>query len=371
MDLSEIELFLYISFLILVGIPYLILVSFWLQFILSRIYKFNKNYKKFRFLSKLDPELCIDFFNCKIKLVIHVFLLFLLLSEIMSAVGYTIGTSLVSYFSLSHMSPQSLKIPLNCTDGGFELWQFELTNPFVALVYAVGNVSVVFIFVLLIGLLKFIFLAYQNKTNFKSVKSYVIYSSFLPPFFIALYTIPQTQLLAKASFIICEIVVLFLLFKHKKSYFLILKWRCDDAFTQQNSIDFAYHSRIRRNSKFSFNMVCVGFAIIVIAMLLDSIPSILSMLFTEKSKYVTRTFNSDVSLAFLDCPSQKMIYRFRSVFDTIVPLLMLAGMSIYTLPLIGVSVGLMIRYVYYKCKRVDSEYFRVKGNVQYLIDEQD
>ena len=366
MNINTLNL-VYVAIASMIITPYVLLAAFWLGFIVYRICILNKKYTKLRLYSQLQvypSDFYIDFFNCEVKLIIYFFLLFLLISELISFLGYSIASLLL--VSQSSEMP-SLHIPLNCTDHRFDLWQFEISYPLAAFFRGTGDAFICLEGILLIALLKFIFIAYQNKNNFRSIKVFLLKCSLLPPMLLAIGTIPQTQILAKLFIPIFGIILLFLLLKHKRRYFLILKWRCDDSFMLQDN-EFLYHSKVRRNSRISFNILVAGLSVMIFAMILNMPASLSSMLLTDKSQYVTRTFNFDLNLAFLSCGSQQIIYQIRSVLSTIIPMLVCVGMVIYTSPMIGVSIGILVCSLYRSFKRVDSDYIRLEGNANDILN---
>ena len=368
MDISDILGYTYIGCFVIFGAPIFILMFSWLGYISYQINVFYKKYKKLRFYSELYSDFYMDFFNCKVKLIIYLFFLFLIFSELMSIIGYSVGTLLLNFYSPAiEPTLYPLLIPLNCSDPVIELWQLEIANPLVAFFFGVGNMSYCAVNILLTGLFKFIFQAYQNKSDFRSVKKFLFISSFFGPFIFILSVIPQTQIISKIFTSMYCIILFILVLKYKKQFFLILKWRCDEFFIQQDTISHTYHSKIRRNSKLSLNFVVFGSFLFLCSIILTLIPSFLSMLLTEKSKYVTNTFNLDINLSFLDCRGQQIFYHIRSFLDNIVPLFILVGMTIYSLPMFILSLGLIACYFYNRCKRVDTRYFHFKGNADYFI----
>ena len=281
-------------------------------------------------------------------------------------IGYVVGSLLFLSFSSDHVPYlYSLHIPLNCTDGGYELWQLEMDSPLVAFFIGAGDIFVCAVGILLIGLLKFINLAYQNDTFFGDVKKFLIKSAVFSTLIFALYLIPQFNMLSQILTPLFGVFLVILILKHRKRFFLILKWRCDDARIAQDG--YAHHCRVRRNSQISFNIMIVGYIVLLCAMFLNVLSPLLSILFTDKSKYVTRTFNSDLSLAFLTCPNQQIIFQICSALGIVVPLTVLVGMIIYAFPLIAVSVGLVAYYSYHRCKSVESHYIRFEGNAHYFV----
>lgn len=353
--------FIYFLSAVIFVTPCLVFTTFWLVYIIYRIFQLYKKYKKLRLYSELYPaDFYMDFFNCKVKFVIYSFLLFILISELVSVVGYSAASLLlISQSSYQIPSPYPLYIPLNCTDGIIELWQVEMSNPLAALFSATGNIAILVLYFLLTSLMNFIFLAYQHKTNHIKVGSIFKKLSCITPLLFILSSIPQAQILGKILIPFFAIIFFLLFLKHQKRYVLILKWRCDDASILQDKISFTYHSKIRRNSEISIHLVAVGLAILLLAMVLTQFTSLLPMLLTEKSKYLTRTFSLDLNLSFLDCAGQQIIYFICSVIDMVVPLLVLVGFIIYNLPLIAVSFSLIVFYLCKRCWSVESFYFRV------------
>ena len=350
----------YISLFAIIGIPCTIMLFFWLLFIIYRIRDLIKKYNKLRLYSKLYPDSYLKFFNCKVKLILYSFFFFLLISELMSAFGFCLGSLL--HINYSPIPSKNLNhIPLNCTNDIIEVWEAELADPSVAVSYAFNHTSLCMIGIMLVGLLKFIFLAYQNERNFKDVKFFVITNLFFLPIIFALCVIPQTQIISKLLTPIYPCILFFLILKHRKQYILILKWRCDDAQLAQDEISYRYHSKIKSNSLISFNIITMGFFIFLISNILSMFPSLFPMLLTDKSKYVMRAYNMDLNLAFLTCPIQQIIYNARITIDNLVPFIVLLGTVVYTMPIFVVSIGVLIHYVSPNYSRVALNFIRPGG----------
>ena len=346
-------------------VPGILLALFWSGFVAKRLIDYYRDYRKLLINWNRNPdEFYNDLFNCKIKLVLYSFFLAIVLPELVTIFSYSTGLLIFNYRPTLGLNSFILQnISLNCPEFGGEVWEFELVNPIIAFFMGLGDVAICLTLILLIGLLKFIFLAYQSINNYKSVKNFLITYSFFPPFLLVLSIAPHTQILSKILTPAIMIYLIKLLLQHKKQYFLILKWRCDDAFILREESSYARHSQVRRNSKLSFNLLFASFIFFAITMCINKFSSLAAMLLTEQSKLVMRAFNLDLNLAFLDCRFQNVIYKIEYVADLINPFLALVGSVLYSLPLFGVTLGFLVFTLYRKAKPRQT---RFDGNASYL-----
>ena len=347
--------------------PSVLVLLFWVCFLLNRIIHFYSLYKKEVSNWKYIPlEFDINVFNCKVKLVICTFLLLLIFTEGLCIIFYCLGILAANYelhsFSESGLTQFPLDIELNCSAYGLEIWAFEIAYPLVAFFTRLGDITMYFTCILMVALLKFIFIAYQCKTNFKSVKVFLIKASLFLPILLTISVIPQTQVLSKIFTPLFGVLLIYLLFKHRRRFYLILKWRCDDAFILRDNSAYFHHSLIRRNSTISFNLFILSYVIFIISVTLDKLIALTEMLFTDESRYVTAMFNWNFNLAFLSCEHQYIIYKTCDILNLIQPAILFVVALTYLLPFYGITIWLCVSYLYRQCKGVDSRYIRFKGN---------
>ena len=341
--------------------PSILVLLFWVCFLLNRIIHFYSLYKKEVSNWEYKPlKFDIDVFNYKVKLVIYTFLLLLIFTEGFCILFYSLG--ILASNLQSGPAPFPLDIELNCSLENTEIWAIEIAYPLVAFFTCLGDITIYFTCIIMVALLKFIFIAYQCKTNFKSVKTFLIKASLLLPILLTISVIPQTQILSKIFTPLFGVILIYLLIKHKRRFYLILKWRCDDAFILRDNSAYFHHSLIKRNSTISFNLFILSYVIFIISLILDKLISLTEMLFTEKSRYVTALFNWNFNLAFLSCEHQHIISETHYIFEIIQPAILFVVGLIYILPFYGITIWLCVSYLYRQCKGVDSRYIRFKGN---------
>ena len=341
--------------------PSVLVLFFWVCFLLNRIIHFYSLYKKEVSNWKYDPlEFDINVFNFKVKLVIYTFLLLLIFTEGLCVFFYSLG--ILAFNLQSGLAQFPLDFELNCSSNGWGIWQIEIAYPLVAFFICLGDVTMYFTCILMVALLKFIFIAYQCKTNFKSVKVFLIKASLFLPILLTISVIPQTQVLSKIFTPLFGVLLIYLLFKHRRRFYLILKWRCDDAFILRDNSAYFHHSLIKRNSTISFNFFILSYVTFIILLILDKLTALTEMLFTDKSRYVTAMFNWNFNLAFLSCEHQYIIYWTYYILGTIQPAILFVVGLTYLLPFYGITIWLCVSYLYRQCKGVDSRYIRFKGN---------
>ena len=338
---------------------------FWFVFVLRRLCYYYKSYKKrVTSVCYVGPEFEIDIYNCKLKCIMYCFFLFVILSEALCILSQSVGTILFNFYpEFGIYSRYPLDTFVNCTEQGYEIWEFELMNPFIAFCFGLRDIFLFGTCILVIGLIKFIFLAYQLKKDLSSVKTFLIRASFFFPFLLFLSVIPQTQVLSKVTTPIFGIILTFLLFKHKRLYYMILKWRCDDALILRDYVSHRYHLKIKRNSIFLFNCVLLSEILIISLLVLNKFSSLASMLLTEQSRYVTRLFDLDMNLAFLDCKYQHFIYKFHLIIDAIEPAICIISTVFYFIPYHFIAAGMFAKKICKKIKdRNEGFQIRFEGN---------
>ena len=201
-----------------------VFLLFWMFFLLNRILHHYSCYKKETSKRNYSPlEFDIDVFNNKVKCIIYTFLLLLIITEVFCMLTY-IGSIMVLNHASFNVTVSSfpMDIELNCSTNSYGIWQYEIGHPFFALFICIGDMSLYLICILMVALLKFIFIAYQCKTNFKSVKIFLIKSSLILQILLTISVIPQTQILSKILTPLFGMFLINLLFKHKKVSFSFL-----------------------------------------------------------------------------------------------------------------------------------------------------
>ena len=316
--------------------------SFWFVFVLRRLCHQYKSYKKqVTSVYYFGSESEIDIYNCKLKCIMYCFFLLVIISETLCILSQSVGTILFNiYPEFGTYSVYPLDTFVNCTKEGFEIWEFELMNPLLAFCFGLRDLFLFVTCILVIGLIKFIFLAYQLKKDLSSVKTFLIRASFFLPFILLFSVVPQTQVLSKLTTPVFGIILTFLLFKHRSLYRMILKWRCDDAFILRDVVSYRYHLKIMRNSIFLFNCVLFSEILFIFVLVLSKFASLACMLLTEQSRYVTRLFHLDLNLAFLDCQYQHFIYNFHSIIDNIEPAICIISTVLYFIPYTSIAAGM-------------------------------
>ena len=297
--------------LLLLALGFLIEL-FWFSLLLFRIFRYHSEYNTLVSRWSYNPaEFNINVFNLKVKIVIYTFLLLIIFNEFLGSIGYTLGILL---FNLGFKGPEIAPFPLNTTltcNPKYEyIWELDLAYPLPAFLMTLGDLSTCMMCFLIIALLKFLFIAYQLKTNFRSVKIFLVKSCVVLLFLLIISIIPQIQVFSKIITPILCITIIYLLFKHRAGYFHILRKRCNDTF---GDIDHKIHLKTRRNSIIAFNMSLTAQLIILIAIILDRFLAFLLMVFTEQSRVLTAVYNLDINLAFLSCDYQQIIYDIQNV----------------------------------------------------------
>ena len=165
---------------------------FWFSFLLLRIFRYRSVYNTLVSRWSYGPtEFNIDVFNLKVEIIIYTLLLVMISAETLGRLGYTLG--LLSFY-LGFQGPEIAPFPINITLDCFlkygHTWEFEFKYPVYAFLMILGDLSTCMIFILMIAL--FVFLAYQLKTNFRSVKIFLIKSCTVLLFLFIIYIIPQT-----------------------------------------------------------------------------------------------------------------------------------------------------------------------------------
>ena len=131
-----------------------------------------------------------------------------------------------------------------------------------------GDLSMCMVFIFTIALLIFVFLAYQLKTNFKSVKIFLIKSCTVLLFLFIISIIPQTQEFSEIITPILCITIIYLLFKHRAGYFHILRKRCNDTFGDH---DHKIHLRTKRNRIITFNIILFIYILFLVLLITDKL----------------------------------------------------------------------------------------------------
>ena len=334
---------------------------FWFTFLLVRLFRYRSEYNTLVSRWSYNPaEFNIHVFNLKVKIVISSFLLLIITTEFLSGLGYVLGMSSFSLgFQGPEISPFLLNITSNCYPRHEYTWEYELENPLVAFLISFANLSMCLEFILNIALLRFVFLAYQLKTDFRSIKIFLLKSCVVLLFMFIISVIPQTQVFSKIITSIVCITIIYLLFKHRAGYFHILRQRCNDTFGDR---DHKIHLRTKRNSIITFNTFLFSYVLFLIALTIDQVLSFLCMIFTEQSRKLTALYNFDMNLAFIPCDYQHIIYDTQDVVSTILPTTMIIAVILYLIPQFAIMFVITGRYLYRQCRGIDSRYIRFEGN---------
>ena len=369
MDYNIINL-VYIGIVGFVLLLFAITSFFWFMFVLGRLIHYYKSHRELVSRRHYScSEFDIDIYNCKVKCIMYIFFLLLIICEVVCVLSHCLGTIIFNFvpeFGILSMYP--LDIFINCTESGFEIWEIELINPLMAFFLGLRDITLFGISILVIGLIKFIFLAYQMRKDLSGVKIFIIKASAFLPFLLLFSVIPQTQVLSKAANPIFGIILTFLLFKHKKRYYMILKWRCDDAFIQRDVASYRYHLKIKRNSILLFNLILISTVLLIFTLALNKFSSLASMLLTEQSRYVTGLFKLDTNLAIIDCKYQQFIYKFHSIIDAIEPLFCLISALLYYIPYLSIAIGVLVITIYRRISSRNKAFqTRFEGNA-HLFD---
>ena len=306
----------------------------------------------------------MDVFNLKVRIVIYTFLLLIISAEFLGALGYGLG--FLSY-NLKFHGPEIALFHLNitfftnyrCFTNYRYLWEFELEYPVFTFLIILGDLSMCMVLIFMIALLKFVFLAYQLKTNFRNVKIFLIKSCTVLLFLFIISIVPQTQVFSKIITPILCITIIYLLFTHRAGYFHILRKRCNDTFGDR---DHKIHLRTKRNSIIAFNMSLTAILLMLFAIITEKLFAFAFMIFTEKSRVFTAVYNLDVNLAFLPCDYQQIIYKVRYVVGLLQPMILGISVSLYLIPQYAIVFVFIGRYLYRQCRGIDSRYIRFEGN---------
>ena len=333
--------YIYLGPMTIILTMFILLTLFWLIFVVNRLNHYFRSYN--RSVSYNSLEMDMNAYNYRIKYIVYLFLLLLIISELIGTVsfclfiiGYRIETALGVGFNIS----------LNCTDSYIGVWEIQTANPLIALLLGIRNATLLIVCILLIDLLKFISQAYQFKPNINSVKCSLVKCFCIFPVVILPCVSPQTHVLSIITFPICASVLLYFLSKNKKLFFLILKWRCDDAFILRDNTSYMYHSRIRRNATISLNLLYSSLVILFLSLFCHQFLSLILILLTEKSTYFTKIYNFEMNLSFLDCHYQHVVYKIRIILDSIIPIITLIALSLYSILFFAVSIGLITARIF-------------------------
>ena len=335
---------------------------FWVSLLLHRIFRYRSEYNTLVSRWSYNPaEFNINVFNLKVRIVIYIFLLLIVFAEFLGGLGYTLGVLLyISGIPNSDIAPLPLNTTLDCISKHGYIWEFELEHPLIAFWLILGDVLMCLMYILLIALLKFIFLAYQLKTNFRSVKVFLVKSCAVLLFLLIISIIPQTQIFSKIITPILCITIIYLLFKHRAGYFHILRKRCNDTFGDR---DHKIHLKTKRNSIIAFNIFLSAYIIFLIFLITDKLLAFISMVFTERSRRLTAVYNFDMNLALLPCDYQRIIYDIHYyVMSPIQAPILITALILYLIPQYAVMFVFTGRYLYRQCRGIDSRYIRFQGN---------
>ena len=359
---TDIQSYLVNAFYLLLLVLAFFLELFWSSLLLHRIFRYRSDYNTLVSRWSYNPaEFNINVFNLKVRIVIYTFLLLIVSAEFLGGLGYTLG---ILSFSLGFPGPEIAPFPLNITltcspQYEYTIWELELAYPVSASLIILGDVSMCMACVLMISLLKFIFLAYQLKTNFRSVKIFLIKSCAVLLFLLIISVIPQTQIFSKIITPILCITIIYLLFKHRAGYFHILRKRCNDTF---GDIDHKIHLKTKRNSIITFDIFLSAYIIFLILLITYKLLAFICMVFTEKSRKLTAVYNLDMNLAFLPCDYQQILYQIQSIVDIVQPGIVFIATLLYLIPLYGFMFAFIGSYLYRQCRGIDSRYIRFEGN---------
>ena len=366
MDLVDTLSQILVAFYLLLLVLGFFIELFWISLLLLRIFRYRSVYNTLVSRWSYSPaEFNIDVFNLKVRIVIYTFLILIVSVEFFGALGYTLG--LLS-FTLGFQGPEIAPFPLNVTldcvpKHEDKIWEFELKYPVCAFLMILGDLSMCMVLILMIALLKFVFLAYQLKTNFRSVKIFLVKSCTVLLFLFIISIIPQTQIFSKIVSPILCIAIMHLLFKHRAGYFHIMRKRCNDTFGDH---DHKIHLRTRRNSIINFNIILFVYILFLIALMNVKLVSFVVMIFTEKSRVLTAVYNLDINLAFFPCDYQRIIYDIQ--YYAMVPIrdpIVLIALVLYLIPQYVFMFVFIGRYLYKQCRGIDSRYIRFEGNAHY------
>ena len=286
-------------------------------------------------------------------------------AEFLSGLSYALGSLFITLgFPGPEIAPFPLNITLNCVPKHeLIIWELELEYPVHTFLIILGDLSMCMVLILMIALLKFVFLAYQLKTNFRSVKIFLIKSCTVLLFLFTISIIPQTQVFSKVITPILCITIIYLLFKHRAGYFHILRKRCNDTLGDD---DHKIHLRTKRNCIITFNIILLFYVLFLIALMNVKLFSFVVMIFTEKSRVLSAVYNLDINLAFFPCDYQRIMFdiQFYVVLVIQVPIIIMA-LVLYLIPQYAIMFVFIGRYLYRQCRGIDSRYIRFEGNAHY------
>ena len=357
---------IFVAFYLLILVLGFLIVLFWVSFLLVRIFRYRSEYNTLVSRWSYNPaEFNIDVFNLKVKIVIYTFLILMISAEFLGGLSYCVG--LLSYtlgFPGPEIAPFPLNITLDCVPNhDYYSWEFELEYPVCAFLMILGDLSMCMGSIFMIALLKFVFLAYQLKTNFSSVKTFLIKSCTVLLFLFTISIIPQTQVFSKVIIPILCITIIYLLFKHRAGYFHILRKRCNDTFGDH---DHNNHLRTKRNCIITFNIILLFYILFLFALMNVKLFSFVVMIFTEKSRVLSAVYNLDINLAFFPCDYQQIIFDIH--YYVMIPIqipIILITLVLYLIPQYTIMFVFTGRYLYKQCRGIDSRYIRFEGNAHY------
>ena len=285
-------------------------------------------------------------------------------AEFLSGLSYGLG--LLSS-TLGFPGPEIAQFPHNITldcssKYKYNSWEIVLEYPFVAFLIMFGDLSVCMAIILMIALLRFVFLAYQLKTNFRKVKIFLIKSCTVLLFLLIISIIPQTQIFSKIITPILCVTLIYLLFKHRAGYFHILRKRCNDTFGDR---DHNNHLRTKRNCIITFNIILFVYILFLILLTTGKLISFIGMVFTEQSKVLTAVYYLDINLAFFPCDYQQIIYEIQYLVAILQPNIIGISLVLYLIPQYAIMFVFIGRYLYRQCRGIDSRYIRFEGNAHY------
>ena len=334
---------------------------FWFVFLSVRLAIYYSKKKKLLSNSyNYNPQLNTTIFNHEIKVVMYTYFLLLVFSELVYASSHIIGEGLFYYFYTPSIG--LLQTLPTCIYPYFDLWEAEFTNRNIALCIAIRDSAICLNLILLVGLLEYVFLAYQWKKDYRSMKRLQITFLCFIPFLFTISIVPQTIIISKVATPLFSLILLILVNKHRKKYYVMLKWRADDFRNEGDTNSYVHHTRIRQNSIITFNIYFLTITILIGMLILNKLSSLCLMLFTNDSMFLTAVYNSDTNLDILNCRYQHIFYAIKYILDLIEPTAVLIALILYSTVMVGVTAGFIISLVYRKCRRIDPKYIRFQGN---------
>ena len=357
--------YLTITFSVLLPVLVFFIELFWFSFLLLRIFRYRSVCNTLVSRWSYNPaEFNIDVFNLKVKIVIYTFLLLIVSVEFLSGLSYTLGILSLNFgFKGPEIALFPLNITLDCVPNHEDrIWEFELEYPVFTFLMILGELSMCMMCFLTIALLKFVFLAYQLKTDFRSVKLFLIKSCTVLFFLFIISIIPQTQVFSKIITPILCITIIYLVFKHRAGYFHILRKRCNDTFGDR---DHMIHLRTRRSSIFTFNMSLAAILLLLFTVITDKLLAFAFMFFTEKSRFLTAVYNLDINLSFFPCDYQQIIYEIQYLVAISQSIIIGISIFLYLISQYAIMFVFIGSYLYRQCRGIDSRYIRFEGNAHY------